>query len=130
MGANAPSTFISRGGCLVDGAFVATAAVPQCSGVMVDSNGNTVLATSGNRISGVAANNYAVGEVPAIHKGGSKTVLVTGTVVPGDYLQVSSTPGVLQAEGSSGSTANTVDCCGRALTTKDADNLVMMETLE
>ncbi len=128
--ANAPSTFAQRGGYVIEMAPVATATIPQCSAVMVDSNGATVLATTGNRISGVAINTYVVGEVPNIHKGGTKTVLVTGTVVPGDYLQVSATPGVLQAEGTSGSTANTADCCGRAVTTKDADSLVMMEILE
>jgi hypothetical protein len=126
--ANAPSQFVQRGGFLQEMAPVATAPIPQCYAVMPDASGNTVLATSGNLISGIAVNSYAVGEVPNIHKGGIKTVKVTGDVVPGDYLQVSATPGVLQAEGTSGSTANTTDNVGRALTTKDADSLVMMES--
>lgn len=116
-----PSKFQTKGGTYFGGR--AAAALTQCYCVMWNTVQTLALATTGNNICGVASNDYLTGEVAAIVHGGESLVALTGTAVAGDYVKVSSTPGVLEADGTSGATAISLATVGKLTTSKDADSL-------
>ena len=116
-----PSKFQSKGGTYFSAKAAAT--ITQCYALMLDDDGEFALATADNLISGIASNDYVTGDVVACHRGGHSVVALTGTAVAGDYVEVSATPGVLQADGTSGSTAVSLGTVGKLTSDKDADGL-------
>lgn len=116
-----PSKFQTKGGTYFGGR--AAAALTQCYCVMWNTVQKLALATAGNNIAGVASNDYSTDEVASAVHGGESIVALTGTAVAGDYVKVSATPGVLETDGTSGSTSISLATVGKLTTSKDADGL-------
>lgn len=120
-----PSVFQTKGGEYFGG--VAAATIAQGNILMWDTNGKLALATATHPIAGVSSQDYSAGDVVAAVRGGSSTVLCTGTVVAGDAVLVSGTAGVAGPDTTSGSTAVSVNTIGVCIISKDADGLAWVD---
>lgn len=126
--ANAPNLFQAEGGRVKHG--VAGGTVHTCYGVTRNSLDKLVHADSTSiGCVGIARAEYVDGDSMSYHSGGSIVVKVTGTVIPSDYLRVSGTAGVFEADGTSGATTKTDKSIFIARQTADTDGYALAEWL-
>ena len=126
--ANAPNIFQAEGGTVKHG--VAGGTVNTCKGLTRNSLDKLVHADNTSiGCVGVSRGEYVDGETMSYHYGGAIAVKTTGTVVPGDYLRVSATAGVFEADGTSGATTKTDKSIFISRQTADADAYALAEWL-
>lgn len=126
--ANAPNLFQSEGGSVFSG--IAGGTVYACYGLTRNTSDKLVHADSTSiGCVGIARADAVLNDLLSYHKGGSAVVKTTGTVAPGDYLRISATPGVFEADGTSGSTAKSDKSILISRQTADAGNYALAEWL-